>query len=111
MSKERNNKSNYAISDKLFCYTPFGHSIEWIETESYWAWLEADGNTSFHVYTHLWDYTIRREKRRKKYYWYAYKKHLEILYKVYVGQSDRLTSEMLFKQIPLMIDDKINPVK
>ena len=111
MARARNKKSNYARGQWLTYHTRMGTASEMIGSKDYFDWLEGRGNTSFHVETYLYDYTLRREKRRKKFYWYAYKKLNDILYKVYAGQSDKLTKEMLFKTIPVMLDDKINPVK
>ena len=108
MSARRNKKSNFARGQWLNYHTRTGTASEMIGSSDYFKWLEGDGNTSFNVEAALWDYTIRREKRRNKYYWYAFKKHNDILYKVYCGQSDKLTKEALFREIPLKIDEKIN---
>lgn len=108
MAKARNKKSNFARGQWLTYHTKLGTASEMIGSADYYSWLEGDGNTSFNVEAFPYDYTIRREKRRQKYYWYAYKKFNEVLYKVYCGQSHQLTPNRLFNEIPLKIDDKIN---
>ena len=35
--------------------------------------------------------TVRREKRRYKFYWYAYMKNTRKLHNIYVGKTDSLT--------------------
>lgn len=108
MSARRNKKSNFARGQWLTYHTNVGTASEMIGSMDYFKWLEGDGNTSFHVESGLYDYTLRREKRRQKYYWYAFKKLNDVLYKVYCGQSDKLTSHAIFREIPLKLDDKIN---
>ena len=78
-----------------------------IGSDDWFEWLEAEGNTTFYVEGYPHRYTARREKRRKKYYWYGYKKDNERLYKVYMGQSHKLTGDYIFKEIPLKLDEKL----
>lgn len=81
-----------------------------INSDDWWTWLnsEHDDKKRFYVDSMPYEYTARREKRRNTYYWYAYKKFNEQLYKVYMGSSDKLDSEYVFRTIPRRLDDKIN---
>ena len=88
--------------------TEVGTATENINSNGWWSWLEGTGNTRFYVDSMPYEYTARRELRRHKYYWYAYKRFNDVLYKVYMGQSDKLNSEYLFETVPRKLDDKIN---
>lgn len=101
------NKGTPVANGQLLKYqTPVGEAHELIGSDSWFQWLEGDGNTKFYCDGYPHSYTARREKRRRKYYWYAYMKKNEVLYKVYMGQSDKLTKEHIFKTVPMLLDDK-----
>ena len=63
-------------------------SSEWFE------WLDTAERFSF-VYSPVYCLTVRKEKWRNDFYWYAYLKHQGKLLKAYVGRSDTLTQERL----------------
>lgn len=106
MSTKPNKNTPIASGNTLTYKTSFGDASQIIGGKDWFTWLEADGNTKFYCDGYPHGYTARREKRRKKYYWYAYMKKNEQLYKVYMGQSDKLTSEHIFKTVPLQLDEK-----
>ena len=106
MSKMPNKNTPLANGQSLKYKTAIGDAYQIIGSDDWFTWLEGEGNTKFYCDGYPHGYTARREKRRKKYYWYAYMKKNEILYKVYMGQSNKLTHEHIFKVIPLKLDDK-----
>ncbi len=106
MSFNPNKGTPIANGQTLKYKTPVGDASQIIGSKDWFAWLEGDGNTKFYCDGYPHGYTARREKRRKKYYWYAYMKKDEQLYKVYMGQSDKLTAEHIFKTIPIKLDEK-----
>jgi len=106
MSARPNRDTPIANGKTLTYKTAFGEAKQVIGSKDWFTWLEAEGNTKFYCESFSHAYTARREKRRKKYYWYAYMKKDETLHKIYMGQSDKLTHEHIFKTTPLKLDDK-----
>jgi hypothetical protein len=103
----RPNKGTPIANGKILTYpTKIGDAHQIIGSQDWFKWLKGDGNTKFYCDGYPHSYTARREKRRKKYYWYAYMKKDERVYKVYMGQSDKLTHEHIFHEVPRMLDDK-----
>ncbi len=106
MSVGRNKTTPHAVGKYLKYPTKFGDAWEAIGGEGWFKWLEGKDNTTIYVDGYPYSYTARREKRRNKFYWYAFMKLNGTLYKVYMGQSDRLTHEHIFHTIPQKLDDK-----
>lgn len=69
--------------------------VIWLDTPDWFAWL--DQTASFcYLGTHpLIRLTVRREKRRRQTYWYAYCKYERKLHNVYLGKSKQLTQDRL----------------
>jgi len=64
--------------------------------DSTWLlWLDGDGHTTFYWDNMPLEFTARREKRRNKYVWYAFKTFNEHTYKAYIGPSGKITLEKL----------------
>lgn len=106
MSTMPNKGTPVANGPTLRYSTPMGTAAQVIGSNDWYTWLDAPGNTKFYVEGYPHSYTARREKRRKGYFWYAYMKRNEQVYKVYMGKSEKLTQEYIFRTIPLKIDEK-----
>jgi len=77
-----------------------------VESPEWFDWLELPDSTIFYCNGYPYNYTARRETRRNKHYWYAYMKLNDVLYKVYMGKSAKLTTDYIQKVIPQKLDDK-----
>jgi len=64
-----------------------------LDTPAWFTWL-ALGYT-FYYQTRVGAFTARREPRRQRYFWYAFRRVQGRLRKVYLGTSARLTRETL----------------
>lgn len=101
------NKDTPIANGNLLRYdSGVGEACQFIGSKDWFKWLEGNGNTKFYCDGYPHGYTARREKRRQKYYWYAYMKKNEILHKVYMGQSHKLTKEYIMHTIPVKLDEK-----
>lgn len=100
-------KSTPIAAGKLLRYpTPVGIASELIGSDAWFQWLEGKGNSTFYVEGFPYNYTARRELRRNLFYWYAFMKLNDTLYKVYMGQSHKLNADYIFHIIPRALDDK-----
>lgn len=66
-----------------------------VGTQAWFGWVAQATRFSYqppHTYHRL---TLRKEKRRHQYYWYAYLKNDRKLHNAYVGRTEMLTSERL----------------
>lgn len=106
MSIGANKNTPIAAGDFLSYSTPLGDAKEKIGSDAWFHWLEGAGNSTFYVEGFPYNYTARRELRRKKFYWYAFMKLNDVLYKVYMGQSHRLNADFIFVIVPQLLDDK-----
>ena len=66
-----------------------------VGADEWFRWLDADQNTTFYYSSSLGDMTARREKRRRQYVWYAYKRAAGQTFKRYLGPSHLLTADRL----------------
>jgi len=76
-----------------------------LDTPAWFAWLS---QISAFCYSgsHPWlRLTVRREKRRQQFYWYAYSKIDGKLHNIYLGKQDSLTHACL-EQACLLIDQR-----
>lgn len=64
-----------------------------LESTAWYAWL--DGHESFHFEAATGSFTVRKECRAKKWYWYAYHRQQGKLVTTYLGKSKDLTVERL----------------
>lgn len=108
MSVGANKSTPHAVGKYLAYQTPLGQAHEMIGSDDWFKWLEGKDNTTIYVEGYPYSYTARRELRRKKYYWYAFMKINEKLYKVYMGQSHKLTHDYIFHTVPMKLDNKYN---
>jgi len=106
MSRKPNKETPIAQGKHLTYPTPLGKTKETIESDAWYQWLESDDNNKFYVEAMPHNYTARCERKRNKKYWYAYMKKNERLHKVYMGASDKLTHEFIFRTIPIALDEK-----
>jgi LuxR family transcriptional regulator, maltose regulon positive regulatory protein len=74
--------------------TPDGRTIH-IDTQVWFAWLDQITCFGYSTSQHWLRLTVRREKRRRQHYWYAYSKINGKLHNVYLGKSDQLTHARL----------------
>jgi predicted ATPase/DNA-binding CsgD family transcriptional regulator len=73
---------------------PAAGAIE-VESAAWYAWLADEQNPSFTFTNAVGTCTVRRERRRRGQYWYAYRRRAGKLYKRYVGKTDELTLDRL----------------
>jgi DNA-binding SARP family transcriptional activator/tetratricopeptide (TPR) repeat protein len=66
-----------------------------VGSPAWFAWLDNAIHSSFSYRTDLGSITIRRERKRNGWYWYAYRAINNKLHKIYLGKSDELTAERL----------------
>src|SRR5262245_51799016 len=66
-----------------------------IGDEGWRQWLTAPETTSFHFEDDGASFTARRELRRSRVYWYAYRRRGPRLAKVYMGRSDEIDLDRL----------------
>ena len=66
-----------------------------LDSDAWFAWL--DSAESFYYWGDHWRHrlTVRKEKRRHSFYWYAYLKKDSKLHNAYLGKSERLTRAFL----------------
>ncbi len=69
-------------------------SIE-IDTNAWFSWLTQANRFCYWPTTSSFRLTVRKEKRRHAYYWYAYLKNARKLHNAYVGRTEAVTSERL----------------
>src|SRR5712692_1003440 len=62
-----------------------------VESEAWYHWLAAEQNQSFAFRHALGTFTMRRERKRQGWYWYAYRKQEGSLRKAYLGKTEELT--------------------
>lgn len=80
---------------------PDNQTIEWVfdlDDPRWTEWLDDPENTRFYVDAPAWTFTAKKEKRRKGFFWYAYKKVNGRTVKRYLGKSQDLTWDYL-KQV------------
>lgn len=107
MARLHSKRTNVAQGKYLKIPVMGDYAYQTIGSEDWFRWLEAEGNRTIYVHGDPYSYTARREKRRQKYYWYAFKKANDMLHKVYMGQSHKLTAEYIFKDVPQKLDAKL----
>lgn len=80
----------------------------WIEVGSHawFTWLTQVSSFSYQLLATTHRLTLRQEKRRHRYYWYAYLKRGGKLHNTYVGPTHSLTPERL-QQIGLLLIAKV----
>jgi predicted ATPase/DNA-binding CsgD family transcriptional regulator len=66
-----------------------------VDSEAWYTWLAKEQNKSFSFRNDLGTFTARRERQRKGWYWYAYRRSKGKLHKVYLGRTEELTLERL----------------
>ncbi len=66
-----------------------------VGSDTWYTWLTDEQNRSFSFRTPLDTITVRRERQRNGWYWYAYCKRQGKLRKAYLGRTEELTLERL----------------
>jgi LuxR family maltose regulon positive regulatory protein len=80
-----------------------------VGSEEWWFWLSHASVTTFYMESNLGTFTARIETRNGSFYWYAFRKHQNKLYKAYIGKTDDLTLARL-TQVAEQLDKKISAV-
>lgn len=62
-----------------------------LDSDQWQEWLNSPINTGFHFTARIGEFSARKEKRRKGFFWYAYRKIHGQLFKKYLGKSEKLT--------------------
>ena len=79
-------------------YTVNGrHQRVAVESSAWYAWLKAPTHSTFAFMSSSGNFTARREQRRTRSYWYAYRKRAGKMGKVYLGSAAQLTLERLIR--------------
>lgn len=66
-----------------------------VDTEAWFTWLSQANRFCYWPSTSNFRLTVRKEKRRRAYYWYAYLKYASKLHNAYVGRNEAVTSDRL----------------
>ncbi len=66
-----------------------------VGSDSWYVWLADEQNRSFSFRNHLGTFTVRRERIRRGWYWYIYRKSGGKLRKAYLGKTEEVTFERL----------------
>jgi hypothetical protein len=66
-----------------------------LDTAAWFAWLETATHFSYVPEPVMAAITVRKEKRRHRYYWFAYVKRYAKLHNAYLGKSEALTRQKL----------------
>jgi len=66
-----------------------------LATAAWWRWLQQATLFRYLPPQSIYAFTVRKEKRRHDWYWYAYLKSDAKLHNAYVGRSQDLTLERL----------------
>ena len=66
-----------------------------LDTPAWFAWLNQVSSFCYSGSDPSWRLTVRREKRRQSFYWYAYSKIDRKLHNIYLGKQDALTQAHL----------------
>src|SRR5713101_4136994 len=74
-----------------------------VESEAWYHWLAAEQNQSFTFRHALGTFTMRRERKRQGWYWYAYRKQEGSLRKAYLGKTEELTLVRLNRVAATMV--------
>lgn len=82
------------IDDHLVTNTGESHPIE-VGSPAWFAWLRSESPSSFSYQTSHGAITIRPEKKRQGWYWYAYHAVEGSLRKSYLGKAESITPERL----------------
>jgi LuxR family maltose regulon positive regulatory protein len=82
--------TNTPIVNNGCLYTSDGQRIR-LETGAWFTWLEAASLFSYPTRRPGYRLTVRKEKRRNGFYWFAYLKNQGKLHNKYIGRSAALT--------------------
>jgi hypothetical protein len=66
-----------------------------VDSPQWFAWLDQVAAFGYSCATCPLRLTVRREKRRGQFYWYAYTKYQAKLHNTYLGKSQQLTQHRL----------------
>jgi hypothetical protein len=66
-----------------------------VGTDAWYTWLRDQHIQSFSFRHPLGTFTVRRERKRQSWYWYAYRKCAGRLRKAYLGETEELTLDRL----------------
>ena len=66
-----------------------------VGSRAWFAWLATASSFCYTPTTSIYRLTVRKEKRRNTFYWYAYLKVDSKLHNAYLGPSTRLTVQCL----------------
>jgi len=71
------------------------HSGIAVDSKAWFSWLTQANRFCYWPTTSTFRLTVRKERRGRAYYWYAYLKHARKLHNAYVGRTEAVTSERL----------------
>jgi len=75
-----------------------------VGSDAWYAWLADQQIQSFSFQSRLGTFTARRERKRRGWYWYAYRKRAGKLRKAYLGKTEEVTLERLNAIAAALID-------
>lgn len=81
-----------------------------VESRAWYEWLHAPAHTAFAFMCSSGTFTARREARRARAYWYAYRKKAGKIAKVYLGSAEQLTLERLIRAAATLAKQPSVPV-
>jgi hypothetical protein len=75
-----------------------------VDTAAWFAWLAQANRFCYRPTTSIYRLTLRKEKRRHGFYWYAYLKNDRKLHNAYVGRTPDLTRRRLQQVFDQLMD-------
>jgi LuxR family maltose regulon positive regulatory protein len=75
-----------------------------LDSPAWWAWLETAAAFNYMPPHSYYSLTLRKEKRRQCWYWYAYLKVDSKLHNAYVGRSADLTAARLQQLMQTLLE-------
>jgi hypothetical protein len=85
---------------------PVDHPAIAVDTKAWFTWLTQANRFCYWPTTSTFRLTVRKEKRRHAFYWYAYLKHGRKLHNAYVGRSEAVTRGRL-QQVLAQLSRKV----
>jgi len=82
-----------------------GDQLITLDTPAWFAWLSQTASFYYVASYPVWRLSVRHEKRRQQFYWYAYSRIDGKLHNIYLGKQDTLTTAYL-EQACLLIHQR-----
>lgn len=82
-----------------------------LDSPAWFTWLETASRFAYLSHQEHVQMTVRKEKRRHTFYWFAYTKWVGKLHNCYIGRSDTLTQTRLEQVVTLLHQRARRPIR